>query len=50
VSTLEPFREKRGHLEEHPDEVKEILTDGERRARSVAIETMNDVRRAMQLG
>jgi tryptophanyl-tRNA synthetase len=50
AATLRPFREKRRHLEEHPEEVSEILRDGENRARKVAGETMKAVHNAMQLG
>lgn len=50
AATLAPIREKRRHLEENPDEVKRILKDGEERARGRAIDTMNRVHNAMQLG
>lgn len=45
-----PFREKRVYYESHQDEVKQIIEDGERRAREVASTTMQDVKEAMQLG
>jgi len=47
---LAPMREKRGHYEAHLDEVKDILIDGEKRARREAQKTMAEVRRAMKLG
>jgi tryptophanyl-tRNA synthetase len=47
---LAPFREKRAHFEAHPLEVREILEDGERRARARAQATMAEVRTVMNLG
>lgn len=48
--TLAPHREKRAYYETHLDEVKNILADGEQRARAVAGQTMREVREAMKLG
>jgi tryptophanyl-tRNA synthetase len=50
ADSLAPFREKRAHYESHSDEVKEILADGETRARTRAQATMQDVRATMRLG
>ncbi|HEX9006223.1 MAG TPA: tryptophan--tRNA ligase, partial [Bacteroidota bacterium] len=47
---LTPVREKRAHYEARPAEVVEILTDGERRARARAVNTMTEVHAAMHLG
>ncbi|MDZ7361641.1 MAG: tryptophan--tRNA ligase [candidate division KSB1 bacterium] len=47
---LAPMREKRAYYEAHVDEVKDILHDGENRARREAQKTMAEVRRAMKLG
>ena len=47
---LEPIIEKRNYFENNLDEVKDILFDGERRGIIVAVETMNDVHKAMNLG
>jgi tryptophanyl-tRNA synthetase len=47
---LAPLREKRAHYESHLDEVKDILADGETKARARAEETMGEVRSAMKLG
>jgi len=47
---LEPIREKRAYFESHPDEVTNILCDGEKRARARAQETMGKVRTAMAIG
>ncbi len=43
-------REKRTYYEHHPAEVREILADGEARARTRAAETMAEVHRVMALG
>ncbi|MBP8976447.1 MAG: tryptophan--tRNA ligase [Bacteroidetes bacterium] len=48
--TLSPYREKRSYYESHLDEVKDILIDGETKARAVAGQTMIEVRSAMKLG
>ena len=45
-----PHREKRAYYENHLDEVKDILHDGEKRARATAQQTMVEVRQAMKLG
>lgn len=50
AETLAPIREKRAHYESSPDEVKDILRDGEKRARVRAESTMNEVHTAMGLG
>ncbi len=50
IKELEPIREKRIHFETHPGDVKEILADGESKARSIAHQTMAEVHNAMNLG
>ncbi len=50
IDHLAPFREKRKHFESHPHEVKDILHDGEARAKAVAVKTMAEVHEAMKLG
>ena len=47
---LEPIIEKRKYYEARMDEVKDILNDGETRARKVAEETMSDVHNHMKIG
>lgn len=47
---LEPIIEKRKYYEGKIDEVKDILLDGETRARKVAEATMNEVHNKMKLG
>ena len=46
---LDPIRERRAHYEAHPELVREALARGTAHARSVAQETMADVRSALQL-
>jgi tryptophanyl-tRNA synthetase len=46
---LEPFRERRAVLGKHPEEVWGTLEDGARRARTIAQQTMQDVRAAIGL-
>jgi tryptophanyl-tRNA synthetase len=50
AAELAPFREKRRFYEANPGAVREILADGESRARVRAQETMKEVRTAMKLG
>lgn len=47
---LSPILEKRSDYAARPDTVKEILLEGEKRARLVAEETMREVREAMKIG
>ncbi len=49
-NTLAPFREKRAYFESHPQEVKDVLHDGEAKAQAVARQTMSEVHDAMKLG
>lgn len=46
---LAPFREKRNELARNPQAVWDVLADGAKRARSIAQETMNEVREAVGL-
>ena len=46
---LGPIRDKRHYLEEHPNEVKEILSAGNARAKKIAQETMTKVKKSMKL-
>src|SRR5574341_397409 len=46
---LDPIRERRRQLEEHPDEVIDILRMGAQRARPIAQETVAQAREAMGL-
>ncbi|MDD8019182.1 MAG: tryptophan--tRNA ligase [Bacteroidota bacterium] len=47
---LEPLRTKRAHYEKNVSEVKDILADGERRAKEEAVKTMTQVRDVMMVG
>jgi tryptophanyl-tRNA synthetase len=49
VAHVAPIRERRVHFEQNPALVKEILTDGARRATARAEQTMHEVRSAMGL-
>ncbi|HYL60887.1 MAG TPA: hypothetical protein VEU51_18620, partial [Candidatus Acidoferrales bacterium] len=46
---LEPIRERRNAFASKPDQVREILVEGTRKGRAVAIETMAEVRTAMKI-
>jgi tryptophanyl-tRNA synthetase len=48
-TSLEPFRERRIALAQKPDEIWQILLDGEQRARKIAEATMQEVRAAVGL-
>jgi tryptophanyl-tRNA synthetase len=47
---LSPIREKRLYYESHPQEVLDILHDGETKAKLVAVETMKEVHAVMKIG
>ncbi len=49
TDTLAPVRERRARLLARPDDVRDILNDGAKRARGVAVATMDAVRSAMGL-
>jgi len=46
---LEPFRARRAEMAEHPQHIWDILEAGTQRARSIAQETMREVRDAIGL-
>ncbi len=46
---LTPFRERRAEFDQHPDQVWDILKDGDQRADKIAEATMTDVRTAIGL-
>jgi tryptophanyl-tRNA synthetase len=46
---LAPFRERRAELDKHPDDIWDILHDGAKRARTIAEQTMEEVRQAIGL-
>ena len=47
---LAPLIEKRRYYEAHMDLVKNILLEGEAKAKVIACQTMQEVRTAMRLG
>jgi tryptophanyl-tRNA synthetase len=49
-SFLAPILEKRNYYEKNINLVKDILSDGEKRAGIIAEETMNEVRKSMKFG
>jgi tryptophanyl-tRNA synthetase len=49
LEELAPMREKRAAFENKPEDVEEILLQGNRRAREAAAETMDEVRGAIGL-
>lgn len=49
VADLEPISQRRAELEQRPNDVRDILADGNKRAQRVAAETMSEVRRVMNL-
>jgi tryptophanyl-tRNA synthetase len=46
---LAPIRERRNLFASKPEQVREIIVEGTRKGRAVAIETMGDVRTAMKI-
>jgi tryptophanyl-tRNA synthetase len=48
-ANLEPFRSRRLELDRNPDQVWEVLRDGQRRASAIARQTMREVRQAIGL-
>jgi tryptophanyl-tRNA synthetase len=49
IQALAPIRERRAHYEAHPERVKEVIVAGSDRARTVARQTMDEVRSAIKL-
>ena len=47
---LAPIIDRRKHYENNIDEVKQILAEGEKQAKEVAVITMNEVHNKMKLG
>ena len=46
---LRPLRARRAELEKQPDYIKQILTEGARKAREIAERTLTEVRAAMNM-
>jgi tryptophanyl-tRNA synthetase len=49
VKALEPVREKRRYYEDRPAQVEELIMEGSNKARNVARQTMEEVRRAVKI-
>ena len=49
INLLGPIRERREDLAKNPNEVMAILRDGTKKARKIALATLEEVRRAMQI-
>lgn len=47
---LRPLRQRRAELEKDPAYIKSVLNDGIKRAREMAVETLDEVRSAMNMG
>jgi len=50
IDYFKSFRQKRAELENNIDYVRQVLTDGAARAKKVAAETLDEVRKAVGLG
>ena len=50
IEYFKPFREKRAELENNVDHVKQVLDEGAQRARPIARQTLEKVRKAVGLG
>jgi len=50
IEFLEPFRKNRQYYENRQDDIRDILSEGNKKAREIAQSTMNDVHKAMKLG
>jgi tryptophanyl-tRNA synthetase len=47
IAYLQPYREKRAYYQSHSGKVNEILAEGIKKTRSIAGQTMDEVRKAM---
>jgi len=50
IEILEPFRKNRQYYENRQDEIRDILHEGEKKAREIAQSTIDEVHTAMKLG
>ncbi len=46
---LRPLRERRKQLENEPEYIRQVLTEGVKRAREIAVQTLDEVREAMNM-
>ena len=49
IEEIKPIREKRKYYEERPDELKNILMEGSKKAKEVAAKTLVEVKKAMKI-
>ena len=49
MKVLDPIRERRRYLAEHPDRVRDALAEGARKARLAARETLDGAKKLMGL-
>ena len=49
ITAMAPLHERRAHFKDKPEMVKEINDYGSRKARNVAMETMQQVRTAIRM-
>ncbi len=49
IDDLAPFREKKAHYEKRPDDIRDVIAEGNRVAGEQAAETMSEVRSALTL-
>jgi tryptophanyl-tRNA synthetase len=49
MKTLEPIQDKAQELQKQPDQVRDVLEDGAKKAREIAVKTMEEVRERMGL-
>ena len=47
---MTPLYEKRQEWAKRPEDIKDIITEGSKHARTIAEKTMADVRKAMKIG
>jgi len=50
IDYFKPFQQKRTELENNIDYVREVLADGAKRAKAVAVKTLAQARKAVGLG
>jgi tryptophanyl-tRNA synthetase len=46
---MRPVHERRDHYLNHPDEIRDIIADGNRRAAGIAKTTLAEVREALKI-
>ena len=49
IKAMAPLHEKRHYYLDHPEIVEEIMIEGSRKARRIAVETMQQVKAAVKI-